>query len=235
MDFKSLFGFGKRNEKYVWKSRGYESPLNEKHEKRKERLKERENLGSEWYKNTRHILIGLLKKKKEEIDGLKFYTRNLAYNTTTANRIKVRDDGRFNVESSSTEYGEQWPGILDDNMGKGYTAKEIVSGNIYSLLSESITPRKGGYDADYRRRFIEEVKKKTGVDLRKEVKKIKPGNLEARMLAILSILSFIISILLSSNITGNVILNQSGKMQGVLGAFLFIFGLFLTFIYLKIR
>lgn len=192
-----------------------------------------------WYENIAPVLTHLLEKEKDKLNGLVFYTKDLAYHSTTANRLIVRKDGRFNIESTSTEFGEAWEHAhVDDNYGKGYSPKEVVSDNYRKNISlnNAIAPhRYVQYEPHYKEELIKEIKKRTGVDLSEESKKIKHSKLEDKLAIFIGSVLFLSILFNISDITGNVVSNVAYSTSNWIGGVLFITGLVGAFVYFRIR
>ena len=86
-------------------------------------LEKHKELSKEWYKKIEPFLIEVVDKNKDKLNGLRFHSSHGAI----INKLVLRADGKFNIEYTSTEFGERWPGFIDDNQSKGYTSQQIVN------------------------------------------------------------------------------------------------------------
>jgi len=123
-------------------------------------LTKREKLSKEWFQKIEPLLVEIINNNKEKIDGLKFYSSS----RQKVNKLVLRSDGKFNIEYTSTEFGERWPGLIDDNQNKGYTSQQIV--NDPWRGHEQLIDYNRSENA--RKELINEIKKRTNINLRKK-------------------------------------------------------------------
>lgn len=179
-----------------------------------ERLGKFQELSNQWYSEAESVVAEILDKDREGFDGFKFYTLDKASKTKLANKLSLRPNGNFDIETTSTEYGEQWPGYKLDKNGKGYTPKEVAE-EIFATLYNDVSRA----SKKARSELIGLVKNVVKIDLRREIKeRKKKGGLEGKVLPTITSLAFLGSIFfLSPKITGNVIAELPIKTTSLIG------------------
>ncbi len=214
-----------------------EQKLIDRETRRNLRVQKRNTLGIQWYNEAEPILINLLEEKKNNIDGLTFYTTDSAYHVKVAHKIKVRKDGKFNLESTSTEFGEYWDNAyVQDNSGKGFSAKEIIRGGFPYSIHETISPQSPEkYSPAHKHELIAEIKRKTGIDIRHEIRKRKNSSgLEGRIILFVGAsLLLMVSLTFLPLPTGSTITNLNQNSSNVFGAILLILVVISLFLYFK--
>ncbi|MDP1728776.1 MAG: hypothetical protein Q8L27_01065 [archaeon] len=200
-------------------------------EKRHRRYYHEDRVGwmrRDWYKQAIPILIEIFKSNPKKLKGITFsrYTNPPDYVQKVI--VMPRNDGRFNVKAYSKclvaedtkDYG------LDTNNHRGYTAEDLFTKWPSEHGFNSFFPTE--YFPQNRDYLIKEIKKRIGIDLRKEVKeRVKRKTLEGNVLGIIGILGFVLTFLSGFNITGNSVTNYFSAVNylSIIGLLIGIFGL----------
>jgi hypothetical protein len=213
-----------------------ETPLS-RYNRRMERFSRFDYLNRSWYEKAIPSLIKIFEENPQRLDGFRFLDTLSAYQGEGQDIItlKARPDGKFNVnvyyKCHAASNADEDKGIYT-NGGKGYTAKEIFTG--YPKDGHFAFPNK--YCPQHRKKLIKEVKKRTGLDLKREVeRRSREGKgLEDKICGVIGLSLIVFSLFfLSINVTGNAIGSLKTSTSNIIGVILLLFGIIGAFFYFR--